>query len=311
MRYNSIIYKNGNYVVMDTSFNNKLFSMKKRALRIGEEFKSEFPDSIVFKISNRCSNGCPFCHESSVKNGKLFNIDRTKEILSQINQPIEIALGGGNLLESFDITKEFILWLNSKHFRPRITLRIEDFLNLKNDDADFLRQNIDAIGVSVSSISSLKKFMEKDYSTGFYMKLDSFYVYHIIVGILPINDLMYILDEMMNSSVLILGFKQWGRAKNMSIPDLEEWKKTIKVILLNPTYLRSNYLGFDNLACEQLGIKDYIDIDTWNHLYLGEEGSCSMYIDAVEEQYARTSRSPERVSWNEMSLLDFYASLNK
>ena len=50
--------------------------------------------------------------------------------------------------------------------------------------------------------------------------------------------------------------------------------------------------------------------DKWDELYLGKEGSCSMYIDAVKGEFARTSRSPERVSWNDIKLLDYYASLS-
>ena len=33
-------------------------------------------------------------------------------------------------------------------------------------------------------------------------------------------------------------------------------------------------------------------------------------IDAVKGEFARTSRSPERVSWNDVKLLDYYASLS-
>ena len=42
------MYLNGNYVVISSSFHD--FTIKKRALRIGEELKADFPDSIDLRI---------------------------------------------------------------------------------------------------------------------------------------------------------------------------------------------------------------------------------------------------------------------
>ena len=80
--------------------------------------------------------------------------------------------------------------------------------------------------------------------------------------------------------------------------------------LIESTRTDLKSLGFDNLAIEQLGIKDLVGDEKWKGIYLGDEGTCSMYIDAVKGEFARTSRSPERVSWNDVKLLDYYASLS-
>jgi hypothetical protein len=88
--------------------------------------------------------------------------------------------------------------------------------------------------------------------------------------------------------------------------DLKHYLKN----LIESTQTDLKSLGFDNLAIEQLGIKGMVDGEKWKGIYLGDEGTCSMYIDAVKGEFARTSRSPERVSWNDVKLLDYYASLS-
>ena len=69
-------YVNGNYLVYGNTF-----CLYKRAFRVGEDLISNFPDSIDLKVTNRCSWECPFCHESSTKDGKSFDIEKTKNIL--------------------------------------------------------------------------------------------------------------------------------------------------------------------------------------------------------------------------------------
>ena len=68
-------------------------------------------------------------------------------------------------------------------------------------------------------------------------------------------------------------------------------------------------IGFDNLAIEQLRIKEFLPEDEWENLYMGDEGQHSMYIDAVRGEFARTSRSEERTSWDDVGLIDFFNSL--
>lgn len=74
-------------------------------------------------------------------------------------------------------------------------------------------------------------------------------------------------------------------------------------------FYQGKTLGFDNLALEQLDIKSSLTDQEWNYMYMGNEGTHSMYIDAVKGEFARTSRSEERVSWDSIGLLDYFKSL--
>ena len=323
-RFNSGRYLNGNYLVKTSSYGSTFFGIEKRALRVGEELKSAFPDSIDLKISNRCSHGCPFCHESSTKEGRVLNLEKTKEILEQLpTKPIEIAVGGGNILECLDETEDILDWLLEKGFRTRVTITLNDLKSTGNSSLDdritrLLLDKVEGLGVSVSSLKDIRltknsvdyfKSSLLDYTDlGKKLGYGPQAVYHVIAGITPVNDIKWIVENT-KGSVLVLGYKQWGRAKDTNLPDMNDLKHYLKnLIQTTNTDLKS--LGFDNLAIEQLGVKEMVGEDKWKGIYLGDEGSCSMYIDAVKGEFARTSRSPERVSWNDVKLLDYYASLS-
>ena len=331
----SFQYFNGNYIVRLDS-RKKFFKLEKRALRVDEELISEFPDSIDLKITDKCNHGCPFCHESSTPKGKSLDLIETKRILSQLpKKPIEIAIGGGNVIECMDELEDLCDWLRIRNHRPRITLNVRDlmgsYLDPKNERiVSLITGKIGGLGVSLNSLDFIHEKVDdfdpllkkKYFSQKVVRLLDRFpmgyeiglsgtiIVYHIIAGIFPISELDELLEKIKDECLLILGYKQWGRAKNDNLPNMEPWKEKLREILERKN-TNLNYIGFDNLACEQLDIKNLVGEDIWKQVYFGDEGSCSMYIDAVRGEFARTSRSSERVSWNKIGLLDYYASLRK
>jgi hypothetical protein len=319
-------YKNGNYIV-----HKRGNLLTKRACRFGEDLVASFPDSIDLKISNKCSWGCPYCHESSFSGGKIMDLGKTMSVLSQLpDLPIEIAIGGGNVLESPKETIELINWLNNRGNLTRITINAKD-LQIKTEDKINIFDKVGGIGVSLdglpsnssdlivdefSGIPSIKKTLfSKIYSSDYWFGSRINIVIHIIAGIFPIDQLED-LFEYADAPVLILGYKQWGRAKNTELPkDIEEFSYIVKQQIYKQRlqdyedFSRNRTIGFDNLALEQLDIRSALTDSEWNSIYMGEEGSHSMYIDAVEGKFARTSRSPERVSWDSISLLDYFRSL--
>lgn len=322
-RYKTGRYINGNYLVKTSSYGSAFFAIHKRALRVGEDLISEFPDSIDLKITDRCSHGCPFCHESSTPKGKVLNLGKTKQILSQLpTKPIEIAIGGGNVLECLDETEDILDWLIERGHLPRLTITLEDLKHTGNPKTDerigqMIFDKVGGLGISVTSLGSIKLKKKNgifkpsliDYTDfGNNLKFGPQVVYHVIAGITPVDDIKDII-EYTKGSVLVLGYKQWGRAKNNKLPDLSKLRNYLSE-LIGSSSTDMCSLGFDNLAIEQLGIKEIIEENVWKGIYLGEEGTCSMYIDAVKGEFAKTSRSPERVGWDDIKLLDYYAQIN-
>lgn len=321
MSLEKYLYLNGNYVVRVVGN----YRLQKRCLRVDEELISSFPDSIDLKITNKCSWGCPYCHESSSKDGKSFNLRRTIEILSQLPQyPIEIAVGGGNILDAPNAA-ELFKWLNNRGNRTRATVNIKDILN-RRAECEALFPHLGAIGVSMDRMID-KKYLIKDWDGEYTLRNtirgtdDPFgrdypdVVIHIIAGVFPYSELEELFD-IAKCPILVLGYKQWGRAKGTNLPEsLENFKDTLYKIIKKKrgenfsSFTGGRTIGFDNLALEQLDIKNLLSEAEWEKLYMGNEGSHSMYVDAVKGEFARTSRSEKRVSWNDTGLIDFFNSL--
>lgn len=284
----------------------------------------DFPDSIDLKITNKCSWACPYCHESSTKDGESFDYNKTIKILSQLPElPIEIAIGGGDVLDAPDF-KKLVRWLNDRGNKTRATVNMKDVLKRRKAFENSLK-DVEAVGISLDSLPEfIKNWEGKDslnctiHGQNDLFVQDKAYVAHIIAGVFPYKDLETLFDASDAVPILILGYKQWGRAKDTPLPkDLEKFKETLWELIIkmkNESYDRfacGRTIGFDNLALEQLDIKSLLPEDEWQRIYMGDEGGHSMYIDAVKGEYAMTSRSEDRVSWNSVGLIEYFKGLRK
>lgn len=83
-----------------------------------------------------------------------------------------------------------------------------------------------------------------------------------------------------------------------------KWKKYIKSVVR-----LFDLVSFDNLALQQLNVnsdfvKSFSELNLdWNNFYQGEH---SMYINAVDEYFSPSSRSNMKVSFDKMSLIQFF-----
>lgn len=319
-------YFNGNYFVELSNRGTKV----KRALRKGEEFSPEFPDSIDLKITDKCDIGCKFCHESSTTTGKKFNLANTIQLLDKLPKcGIEVAIGGGDVLTCPSDLCLLVNWLIKNKFAPRLTLNYQSlvyWLNTRKDSAIVknVLSNMSYNGAVGISLTDIPKDLEKSLDSMYNFLDRNRIVFHIIAGIFPPNKILELKEIVNNKSyfatkILILGYKSFGRAQGTTV-DLTDWKKSIKQIIYD---LRTNYmgireseiiLGFDNLALEQLDIESSLFKEDWAKLYNGDEFTSSMYVDAVEETFAPTSRSPltERESWSSYSsIVDYFKKKHK
>ena len=312
------IYVNGNYMVSSDFFGNtRRFS----TLRIGEDFMPDFPDSVDLKITNKCSNNCPYCHESSNISGKSFNYEDTKKMLEGLpNKEIEIAIGGGNIFECFDDFKKLLFFcVRSRNFYTRATFNVRDLLDIDKYDkvGELVRDNyLGALGVSIETWEQFIKFKEVFLQSNIFFRSNRL-VFHIVIGIFPLDRLKDFIKycEISGFGVLILGFKTFGRGINFKLKNsIDDWKKELSKLLFNERIIKDEnehflLIGFDNLAIDQISLKDMILKSEWDKYYLGQDFSHTMYIDAVDKYYAPTSRSPysDRVSWDSYnSVVDYF-----
>ena len=246
----------------------------------------EFPLSMDFKITNWCDQMCPMCHEKSNPAGEHGDIMNLK-FIDSLRAGTEMAIGGGKVTSHPDL-KPFLRKLKEKGVLPSITVHQNEFV----DKVNLINELIDEDLIYGLGVSFLKPF---DLMWKTIAENDNA-VEHLIAGIHGKDVFDYL--SQFHCKILILGYKNWGRGAELL--DKDNFRKDIqdKIDWLKkdlPKYLsKFKVVSFDNLAIEQLGVKNILTENEWNQFYQGDDGTMTMYIDGVKKQFARTSTSAKR-----------------
>lgn len=248
----------------------------------------DYPLSLDLKITNYCETGCPWCHESSGPLGKHANPELLLEKLNGLLGNTEIAIGGGNPLSHPELGK-ILEGLRDFGYITNMTVRDKDIIRGQK-----IPREIKGLGISVTPGISPKEYL------GFISSRENL-VAHMILGINTVEDYMEVKKYFQR--ILWLGFKVWGRNKNASLPSIEDLRREI---IRDLYYGRSGILAFDNLGISQLNLKSAFLESEWDRFYLGPEFTSSMYVDAVKGEFAGYSTSGDRVSWDEVSLINYF-----
>lgn len=254
------------------------------------------PESMDVKITNYCDMGCEYCHEESTLEGKHADLTKLLDIIKDLPAGVEVAIGGGNPLSHPNLLP-FLEELDKRGIIANITVN-QGHLSKFGDLLVLLikRGLVKGVGISVTS-------MNFKYVTPLLQLTDNI-VFHVIAGVNDIDILGKLRGLNSKVKILILGYKTFGRGVtffNDNVrKNLDEWNSKLR------NYLRQVHLSFDNLAIEQLNVKDRLSDEEWEQFYMGDDFTYTMYIDAVDQMYAPTSRSNDRLSFEEYSLLDFF-----
>lgn len=278
---NWVSYQNGNYTVsLDLTTGTKI---RENDL---DFFDAEFPESADVKITNKCSNGCTFCHEGSTKDGKHSDALHSP-VWDSFHPYAEVALGGGNLMEYPDLIP-LLERLKTLKLIPNITIHQTDFEN----NFDLIKSLSDkklVYGVGVSLNHATPEFIEK-------MKQIPNGVIHVINGIVTMIDLMNLANN--NLKILILGYKTVRRGEKLyhsNVGYAIDKRKTLLYIKLEEILSGHwfDVVSFDNLAIKQLKPQRLVSKEYWESCFMGEDydtmTSASMYIDLVENEFACNS----------------------
>lgn len=280
---NWVSYQNGNYTVkLNTENGTKI---RENDL---DFFDAEFPESADVKVTNRCSNGCPFCHEGSTKDGKHSDALHSP-VWESFHPYTEVALGGGNLMEYPDFVP-LLERLKTLKLIPNITIHQWDF----EKNFDLIKKLSDekliyGLGVSLDKVTP--DFIDK-------MKQFPNGVIHVINGIVTGVQLRALAHN--GLKILILGYKNVRRGSKLyhsNVGYAIDGRKDLMYDRLEEI-LKENWfkvVSFDNLAIKQLKPQRLVSEDYWNTCFMGDDGidgqqtSASMYIDLVENEFARNS----------------------
>ncbi len=253
------------------------------------------PESIDVKITNYCDMGCTYCHESSTTSGVHGDLNKLLEIISELPAGVELAIGGGNPLSHPDLVK-FLESLKQKGLIANITVN-QGHLKTFQDLLIYLikEELVKGVGISITNnnFNYIKPLLE----------ITDNVVYHLIAGVNKVE----VIDQLIqlgNCKVLLLGYKYFGFGVNHHSKEVDEciksWYKNLRNVIEKCS------VSFDNLAIEQLKVKRLFTKEGWEQFYMGDDFIFTMYIDAVKQEFAPTSRSSKRKSFNDYSLIEYF-----
>lgn len=248
-----------------------------------EPFKAEFPNNIDLNISNRCKIGCKFCYQNCTLNGKDADIKKFIEdknsFLYSLHEGTELAINGNEpfhpdleLLLDFCMTRKIIANLTVNE----LTL----ILHKEYIETLLKTGKINGLGVSPKVFEpSIIEFLSKTPKS----------VIHTIAGITTPEQYKLMYDK--GIKVLILGYKDFGRGIDYKLNDNNEIESNMKWLKENIKDFVNHFkvVSFDNLAIEQLNPKEWLTEEQWNRFYRGDDGSYTLFIDLVNETYAKNS----------------------
>jgi len=303
-------YKNGNYSVF--LFDN---GTKIRVLPDSEDtFKPSFPENIDLKITNKCTVGCPYCHENSSKTGKCADLEKlmVSNFILSLNPGTELAIGGGGLSTvNRDDFRAFLKILEIKDVVANITVNAQEIARSRGFKT-YLKSLIyrnEVYGVGISYCDEY--FNEIEELVG---NFPNNIVVHTIAGITTPEQ--YKKLAKLGCKVLVLGYKNFRRGEKYFEKFQTAINENLNWLSENITDLRDSFkaLSFDNLATEQLHLKDKLDKETWEKYYMGDDGTITMYVDAVDMKYAKSSTQPvkERFDFNyNMEVTDIFKNIRE
>lgn len=251
-----------------------------------DSFHLEKPESIDLKITNRCFHGCSMCHENSTPNGEHADI-LNLPFLDTMLPYSEIAIGGGNTLLHPNLIT-FLRGLKERKLIANMTVNQRDlmqsliFLKYLTNEKLIYGLGVSLTDVSDEFIKAVKQFPNA--------------VIHVIDGLVSVDELKRLANN--DLKILILGYKEFRRGKalyDVIGDDIEEKKSELYDAL--PELVNDGWfdcVSFDNLAIKQLEPKRLMSEEEYESFYLGDDGFASMYIDAVERKFAKSSTSTER-----------------
>lgn len=270
-------YINGNYVVMIKDDGTKIRFTQ------DDELRPAFPENIDIKITDRCDLGCAFCYENSTINGQHADLFKWG-FIDSLHPFTEVALNGNDLTHP-DLL-QFLEKFKEKQVFTNLTVNQIHFLRHYDTLKDWCDKKL-IYGLGISLLYPTDELIEKAQTI-------PNAVIHTINGVVTCDNLTKLSEK--GLKILILGYKSLGRGITYQETYSDEIKAKmdnlrshIKYIIDNKLF---NVLSFDNLALEQLKIKDLMTEEQWNNFYMGDDGDFTFYIDMVKGQFARNSIAP-------------------
>lgn len=244
-----------------------------------------FAESIDCNITEKCDGNCGYCYLGCTVDGK--HADLFQPFFDTLHRGQELALNGNDL--THPQLEEFLIRMKDKGVICNLTVNQIHFIRCIDKLRDLNQRRL-IYGLGVSLVNSNDEKLYK------YLKEFPNAVLHTIDGLLSSEDIYNLSDK--NIKLLILGYKVLGRGDEYYHKHHTEIEHNINWLKDNIIFLRDKFevISFDNLAIEHMDLKNKVSRGVWDYFYMGDEGSYTFYIDAVNKEFALSSLSPERYS---------------
>ncbi len=254
-----------------------------------EPLTLDTPLNIDIRVSTQCPYGynvetqkstCAFCHESALVDGQECHYVSLLRVLMDAKLPrgTEIALGVNQVTEDL---VQFVKNLWKLGLVVNITMNERYILEFGDTRLKQLLPYVFGLGISYRSLQgclSLPDWIANYPHT----------VIHVINGIDDFDDVKEL--SVKYRKLLILGEKDFGfNCGKVDLNTLQhkQWKSS--VMQLTKIF---DIISFDNLGLQQLEIRGKITSEEYKSFYQGEH---SMYINAVEQYFAPSSRTRNHI----------------
>lgn len=251
----------------------------------------ETPLNIDIRVSTQCPYGynvetqkstCAFCHESALVDGQECHYGVLQRVLMDAKLPrgTEIALGVNEITDNLI---QFVKNLYRLGLVVNITMNERYILQYGDTGLKQMLPYVFGLGISYRSLQGCLSLPDwiADYPHT---------VIHVINGIDDFDDVKEL--GVKYHKLLVLGEKNFGfnRGKvNLDTPSHKQWKSNI--MQLTKIF---DIVSFDNLGLQQLEIRGKITDEEYKSFYQGEH---SMYINAVEQYFAPSSRTRNNIKY--------------
>lgn len=274
-----------------------------RHIEFEDEIQLDEPLNIDIRVMTKCPFGrnpmtgravCSFCHESAITNGAECDYEDLKWRLAELSPGTELAIGANEITDKL---VNFLAWAKDYGFVCNVTVN----QMILYSDHLVVRKLIDNGYIKGLGISYRK--MERNIPKNLLDYENT--VVHVIVGIDTIAEVRDLKKQGVKK-ILCLGEKDFGFNKgNVNLGSLSHlnWYWWVRKLMDE-----FDVVSFDNLALEQLNLKRFFTDENWEIFNNGEH---SMYINAVDGYYAPSSRSNEKIDWDETNIKDFFKKNEK
>ena len=270
-------YKNGNTITRIFDDGTKIHATNDNA------YNFAFSETVDACISERCSQGCEFCYAGCTPNGKFGNLTDWK-FLTTMHPYTEVAINLQNPAPP-DLM-EFLYTMKAQNVIVNVTVNQDFFMHdygLQFINFLVKMDLIKGIGISLTDPTQ-KNFIET-------VKQFPNAIIHVVAGVTHPEDIDALTGK--DLKILILGYKYKGRGIAYYENHKQEIEDNIAWLESGIAELAEGFLvtSFDNLAIEQLHMREKFEDEEWDKFYAGDDGTVSFYIDLVKGTFARNSVS--------------------